>query len=67
MLGGSNLAKRVLSPWVVRTGGALAGPLLRLDIHPADLDRDGHIEAADWVLRRASERVSVTYDELAAA
>jgi predicted deacetylase len=67
MLGGSNVAKRVLSPWVVRTGGALAGPLLRLDIHPADLDRDGHIEAADWVLRRASERVSVTYDELAAA
>ncbi len=67
MLGGSNGAKRALSPWVMRAGGVLAGPLLRLDVHPGDLDHDGHVEAADWVLRRAAGRVPVTYDHLAAA
>ena len=43
----------------------IAGPVLRLDLHPADLDRTRHMLALEWVLRRAHGRLAVTYDELA--
>jgi predicted deacetylase len=43
-----------------------AGPLLRLDLHPADLEHPRHMRAIERLLRRAGRtRAAVTYDELA--
>jgi predicted deacetylase len=43
-----------------------AGPLLRLDLHPADLDHPRHMLAIERLLRRAAKtRAAVTYDDLA--
>ena len=66
-LGTSNAAKRLASPWLVRAGALGAGKLLRLDLHPADLDHPHHIGAVEGVLKRARRRVreAVTYDDLA--
>lgn len=64
-LGTSSAAKRLASPVLVRAGGLVAGPLLRLDLHPADLDHSRHIGALEGVLKRAHRRTAVTYDELA--
>ena len=53
---------------VAGAAGALAaGDLLRLDLHPADLDHPRHIGAVEGVLQRAHRRVrhAVTYDDLA--
>ncbi len=66
-LGTTTVAKRLLSPSLVRAGAALAGNVLRLDLHPADLDHPRHIGAVESVLRRAGRRIAVTYDELASA
>ncbi len=57
---------RRASPLRVRTGALFAGPLLRLDLHPADLDHPAHIGAVEHVLRAAHRREPVTYDELSA-
>lgn len=65
--GSRSIGGRLTSPWGVRVSGLLAGPLLRLDLHPADLDQPGRIAAAEAVLRRAGRREAVTYDELASA
>lgn len=65
--GGARIAGRLSTPWGVRTSALFAGPLLRLDIHPDDLDLPGRIGAAESVLRRAGRREAVTYDDLAAA
>jgi hypothetical protein len=43
----------------------LSGDLLRLDLHPADLDHPRSVAAVERVLRRARDRDAVTYDELA--
>ena len=59
--------KRLLSPIAVRAGAAVGGPLLRLDLHPQDLDHPRHIGAAEFALKRARDRIAVTYDDLAAA
>ncbi len=48
-------------------GALMPGPLLRLDLHPSDLDRPGRIAATERVLRRARRRAAVTYDDLAIA
>jgi len=65
-LGGDGLAGRALSPALLRTGGLLAGRTLRLDLHPADLQRPRHMLALEWVLQRAAHRrTAATYDELA--
>jgi predicted deacetylase len=40
------------------------GRLLRLDLHPADFDRPRHVLALESVLRGASRRTAVTYDDL---
>lgn len=64
--GGHGGARRLSSPWAVRTGSLLAGRLLRLDLHPGDLDRPARIGAVEVVLRRAARRTPVTYDEVAA-
>jgi len=66
-LGSSTPLKRLTTPRTVRTGARLAGPLLRLDLHPADLDHPSHIGAVEAVLRRARDRTALTYDELATA
>lgn len=63
--GSRTIAGRLASPWGVRASALMAGPLLRLDLHPADLDQRGRIAAAEQVLRRAGHRTPVTYDELA--
>ena len=66
-LGTSSAVKRLSSPWLVRAGALSAGRLLRLDLHPADLDHPRHIGAVEGVLKRAHRRVrhAVTYDDLA--
>ena len=65
-LGTSTTFKRRTSPAILRTGGVLSIRVLRLDVHPADLDHPRHIAALDDVLGRAAGRRPVTYDELAA-
>jgi uncharacterized protein len=52
------------SPLAVRAGAFVAGPVLRLDLHPADFDRPSHVLALESVLRGASRRTAVTYDDL---
>lgn len=47
--------------------GMLAGPLLRVDVNPGDLDRPKQIWAFEQVLRRAHGREAVTYDDVAGA
>ncbi len=63
--GSSTQFKRLSTPGAIRAGAFLAGPLLRLDLHPADLDHPSHVRAVESVLRRARRRTSLTYDELA--
>ncbi|HEY7951766.1 MAG TPA: DUF2334 domain-containing protein [Solirubrobacteraceae bacterium] len=56
-----------LSPSLIRAGSLLQGRNLRLDVHPADLDRPRHMLALERVLSRAGgRRTAITYDELAA-
>jgi predicted deacetylase len=66
-LGTSSSVKRLTSPWLVRAGALGAGKLLRLDLHPADLDHPRHMGAVEGVLKRARRHVrqAVTYDDLA--
>jgi len=64
-IGGAGPLRSAIAPTLVRAGAMLAGPLLRLDVHPADLERTRHMLALEWVLKRAHARVAVTYDELA--
>jgi predicted deacetylase len=66
-LGTSTAFKRWTSPGVVRLGARLSGDLLRLDLHPADLDHTRCVGAVERVLRGARDRSAVTYDELASA
>ena len=51
----------------VRARSLTAGRVLRLDLHPADFDRPRRVLALESVLRGASGRRAVTYDELAPA
>jgi predicted deacetylase len=66
-LGTSSALKRLASPWLVRAGAIAPGPLLRLDLHPADLAHPRHVGAIEAALRRAAraKRAAVTYDDLA--
>jgi predicted deacetylase len=57
--------RRALGPTLVRAGAMIAGPVLRLDLQPADLEHTRHMLALEWVLNHAHKRVAVTYDELA--
>ncbi len=43
----------------------MSGDLLRLDLHPADLDHPRCVAAVESVLRGARGRAAVTYDQLA--
>lgn len=66
MLGTSRLPREVLSPSALRARARVAGPLLRLDVHPTDVDRPRHLAALERVLELASGREPVTYDRVAA-
>jgi predicted deacetylase len=63
-LGTSTRFKRWTSPLVVRAGAVASGELLRLEIHPADVEHPRCIGAAEHVLRGARHRTPVTYDDL---
>ncbi len=66
-MSGDNAVQRALSPALIRIGGALGGNTLRVDVHPADLQRPRQMLALDRVLDRAGrKREAITYDELAA-
>lgn len=52
------------SPLAVRAAALVSGRVLRLDLHPADFDRPGHVLALESVLRGARRRTAVTYDDL---
>jgi hypothetical protein len=52
---------------LARAQALLAGPLLRLDLHPADLDRPRRVRTVERILTRAGDRVAVTYDDLTEA
>ena len=66
-LGTDGALQRALSPFVIRAGGLLRGELLRVDVHPADLQHPRHVMALEWVLGRAGgRRQAVTYEELLA-
>jgi predicted deacetylase len=63
-VGGSTPMKRVLSPTMARAAALAAGPVLRLDLHPADFDMPRHVLALEHLLRRARGRRAITYDDL---
>ena len=54
-----------LSPLALRASALLGGPVLRIDLRPADLDETRRMLALEGVLRRARRRTAVTYDDLA--
>ncbi len=64
-LGRRTALRRAATPGLVRALARLGGPLLRLDLHPADLDHPRHVFALEAVLRGARGRTAVTYDEVA--
>jgi hypothetical protein len=56
---------RLISPAVLRVASRLAGPTLRLDVHPLDLASPSHMLALEDVIRRARRRRGcATYDDL---
>lgn len=56
----------LLWPRALRAGAFLAGPLLRLDLHPGDLERPKHVWAVERIVRGAARRREVvTYDDVA--
>jgi predicted deacetylase len=67
-LANASVARRAISPGLLRAATLLAGDTLRLDLHPSDLALPSHMLTLEWVLRRSVQRRRpVTYDELAAA
>ncbi|HUO73336.1 MAG TPA: DUF2334 domain-containing protein [Solirubrobacteraceae bacterium] len=63
-LGSSTTLKRALSPAMIRAAAWDPGPVMRIDIHPADFDLPGHVATLESLLERADGRTAVTYDEL---
>jgi predicted deacetylase len=63
-LGSSTALKRRLSPPLVRAAARQPGPVMRIDVHPADFDHPGHVATLESLLERAAGRDVVTYDEL---
>jgi len=67
-LGNTSVARRAISPSLLRAATMLAGEVLRLDLHPDDLENPSHVLTLEWALRHAvPRRRPVTYDDLAAA
>jgi hypothetical protein len=60
--------RRLVSPTLLRVASRLAGPTLRVDVHPLDLASPSHMLALEDVIRRARRRRGcATYDDLIAA
>ncbi len=64
-IGTAGAVRRAVEPTLVRAGAALAGPVLRLDLHPSDVEQPRHMLALEWVLNHAHTRSAVNYDDLA--
>jgi predicted deacetylase len=64
-IGATGSMRRAMGPTLVRAGAALAGNVLRVDLHASDVDHPRHMMALEWVLGHAHGRTAVTYDELA--
>lgn len=60
-----SLGRRATAPWGLRASALLAGDTIRLDVHPADLDRTANVATLEALLHRARDRRPVTYDDLA--
>jgi predicted deacetylase len=66
-LGSEGVARRALSPTLIRASTRLCGETLRLDLHPDDLAHPHQTMALEQVLSGAhTRRRAITYDELAA-
>jgi predicted deacetylase len=65
-LGSSTPLKRAVSPVVVRAAASVRSPLMRIDVHPADFDRPGHVATLEALLELARERRTITYDAIGA-
>ena len=63
-LGTSTHVKRALSPPIVRAAGRIAGPVVRVDVHPTDFELKGHVRTLEALLERGSGRDVATYDDL---
>jgi hypothetical protein len=58
--------RRAASPLLMRAASRLAGPVLRIEVHPGDLASASHVLALEHVIARAVRtRECVTYDDLA--
>jgi len=67
-LASTSIARRALSPRLLRAATLLAGDVLRLDVHPEDLEQPSHVLTLEWALRHSvGRRKPITYDDLAAA
>jgi peptidoglycan/xylan/chitin deacetylase (PgdA/CDA1 family) len=64
-IGTAGAVRRAVEPTLVRAGAALAGPVLRLDLHPSDVEHPRHMLALEWVLNHARARSAINYDDLA--
>lgn len=60
----SATAVRLVTPLRLRERVAMGGELVRLDIHPRDLQSRRNVAALEGILRRAHGRRAVTYDAL---
>ncbi|MGA2009207.1 MAG: DUF2334 domain-containing protein [Solirubrobacteraceae bacterium] len=63
-LGSSTTFKRAVSPAVVRAAARATGPIMRIDVHPADFDHPRHVATLEALLERARGRRAITYDEI---
>jgi predicted deacetylase len=63
-LGASSAFKRASSPPLVLGLAAVGGSMMRIDVHPSDLDRRRSRGALERLLERAAGRTAVDYDEL---
>jgi predicted deacetylase len=66
-LGSSGTVRSVLSPAVAGLLARAPGGLLRIDAHPADFQRAGHLRALERLLERSAGCEAVAYDEGLAA
>lgn len=67
-LGADGPLRRAASPLLMRAASHFAGPVLRVEVHPADLSSASHMLALEHVIAGAlRSRECVTYDDLAEA
>jgi len=62
-LGTTGALRSAVSPAVATCVGRASRRLVRIDVHPADFDRAGHVRALERLLDASAGRVTVPYDE----